>query len=74
MLLRPPPSGASEVANMAIKRQHNFNVMAHAAASLTLSARLAMGTWQGEPKVAELASALLAAVARHLLNDPGRSV
>ncbi|KAL5106931.1 Exportin-4 [Taenia crassiceps] len=68
LLCPPTNSGGS---GGAVARSAHHQLLTHASTALTLSARLAMATWLGEPKVTTLASALLAAIARHsLFSDP----
>ncbi|VDM32657.1 unnamed protein product [Hydatigera taeniaeformis] len=66
-----PPTNSAGSGGIAARSAHHQLLLAHASTALTLSSRLAMATWMGEPKVATLASALLAAIARHsLFIDP----
>uniref|UniRef100_A0A158R7H6 Mon2_C domain-containing protein n=1 Tax=Taenia asiatica TaxID=60517 RepID=A0A158R7H6_TAEAS len=65
-----PPTNSGGSGGAAARSAHH-QLLTRASTALTLSARLAMATWLGEPKVAALASALLAAIARHsLFSDP----
>ncbi|KAL5963743.1 Exportin-4 [Taenia solium] len=61
-----PPTNSGGSGGAAARSAHH-QLLTRASTALTLSARLAMATWLGEPKVAALASALLAAIARHSL-------
>lgn len=70
-----PPTNSVGSGGAAARSVHHQLLLTHVSTALTLSARLSMATWLGEPKVATLASALLAAIARHsLFTDPTRFV